>query len=75
MVRFSDKARKMNHFFDIFYTHFQLLTFDKEIQQFNYLAHSSLRSQKKGMWFVFRAKPKKRTTSSLSCERSERVTK
>ncbi|MDZ7877409.1 MAG: hypothetical protein U5L45_07060 [Saprospiraceae bacterium] len=23
----------------------------------NYLAYSSLRSQKRGMWFVFRAKP------------------
>ncbi|MDZ7880237.1 MAG: hypothetical protein U5L45_21350 [Saprospiraceae bacterium] len=41
----------------------------------NYLAHSSLRSQKRGTWFVFRAKPEKRTTSPHSRERSERVTK
>ncbi|MDZ7877510.1 MAG: hypothetical protein U5L45_07565 [Saprospiraceae bacterium] len=41
----------------------------------NYLAHSSLRSQKRKMWFVFRAKPKKRTTSPYPRERSERVTK
>ncbi|MDZ7879996.1 MAG: hypothetical protein U5L45_20125 [Saprospiraceae bacterium] len=25
----------------------------------NYLAHSSLRSQKRGMWFIFRALPEK----------------
>ncbi|MDZ7880009.1 MAG: hypothetical protein U5L45_20190 [Saprospiraceae bacterium] len=41
----------------------------------NYLAYSSLRSQKRGMWFVFRAKPEKRTSSPPSRERSERVTK
>ncbi|MDZ7877105.1 MAG: hypothetical protein U5L45_05520 [Saprospiraceae bacterium] len=41
----------------------------------NYLAHSSLRSQKREKWFVFRAKPEKRTTSPPSRERSERVTK
>ncbi|MDZ7880104.1 MAG: hypothetical protein U5L45_20670 [Saprospiraceae bacterium] len=41
----------------------------------NKIPHSSLRSQKKGMWFVFRAKPEKRTPSSASRERSERVTK
>ncbi|MDZ7878715.1 MAG: hypothetical protein U5L45_13630 [Saprospiraceae bacterium] len=37
----------------------------------NYLVTRSLRSQKRGMWFVFRAKPEKRTTSSPSGERSE----
>ncbi|MDZ7877307.1 MAG: hypothetical protein U5L45_06545 [Saprospiraceae bacterium] len=41
----------------------------------NYLAHSSPRSQKRGMWFVFRALPEKRTTSSPTRERSERVAK
>jgi hypothetical protein len=28
-------------------------------------------AQKGGMWFVFRAKPEKRTTSLLFCERNE----
>ncbi|MDZ7878599.1 MAG: hypothetical protein U5L45_13050 [Saprospiraceae bacterium] len=41
----------------------------------NYLVTRSVRSQKRGMWFVFRALPEKRTTSPPSSERSERVTK
>ncbi|MDZ7876616.1 MAG: hypothetical protein U5L45_03050 [Saprospiraceae bacterium] len=45
------------------------------INKGNYLAHSSLRSQKRGMWFVFRALAEKQTTYLSSGERSERVTK
>ncbi|MDZ7880844.1 MAG: hypothetical protein U5L45_24420 [Saprospiraceae bacterium] len=41
----------------------------------NYLAHARFARGKEERWFVFRAKPEKRTTSPPARERSERVTK
>jgi hypothetical protein len=37
--------------------------------RFGFFLHASL-AKKRGMWFVFRALPEKRTTSPLFCERS-----
>jgi hypothetical protein len=43
----------------------------------NYLAYSSLRSQKRGVWFIFRAVPEKQTTSPplLRAKRTKKTLK